>query len=145
MPWYCFIKYTFFFVLSVSFWNIQFGAISNFRPTNSASSRENLRNCVHFISPPLNLQDDILFIFGSISSISDSRNISASLCSARMLIKYSKPNAVRARRNASMRDFPDFVEIYPYASIQFSQTFNSFQYLSDHIWGWLFFGRIFRL
>ena len=37
----------------------------------------------------------------------------ASLCSARMLIKYSKPNAVRARRNAFMSDFPDFVEIYP--------------------------------
>ena len=37
-----------------------------------------------------------------------------------------------------MRDFPDFVEIYPYASIQFSQTFNSFQYLSNHkIRGWL--------
>ena len=30
-----------------------------------------------------------------------------------MLIKYSKPNVVRARRNAFMRDFPDYVEIYP--------------------------------
>ena len=37
----------FFFVLSVSCWNIRFGAISNFRPTNSTSFRENLRNRVH--------------------------------------------------------------------------------------------------
>ena len=36
-----------FFVLSVSCWNIRFGAISNFRPTNSTSFRENLRNRVH--------------------------------------------------------------------------------------------------
>ena len=36
-------------------------------------------------------------------------SLSASLCSARQLIKYSKPNAVRARRNAFMRNFPDFV------------------------------------
>ena len=57
------------------------------------------------ISPPLNLRDDILFIFGSIS---DSLDIWASLCSARKLIKYSKPNAVRGSRNAFMRDFPDF-------------------------------------
>ena len=40
-------------------------------------------------------------------------SLSASLCSARKLIKYSKLNAVRASRNAFMRDFPDFVEIYP--------------------------------
>ena len=40
-------------------------------------------------------------------------SLSASLCSTQKLIKYSKPNAVRARRNAFMRDFPDFVEIYP--------------------------------
>ena len=32
-------------------------------------------------------------------------SLSALLC--------SKPNAVRARRNALKRDFPDFVEIYP--------------------------------
>ena len=102
----------FFFVLSVSCWNIRFGAISNFRPTNSASFRENLRP-YSLILPPLNLRDHILFIFGSISLISDSLDISASLCSARKLIKYSKPNAVRARRNAFMRDFPDFVDIYP--------------------------------
>ena len=37
---------------------------------------------------------------------------SISLCSATKLIKYSKPNAVRVRRNAFMRDFPYFVEIY---------------------------------
>ena len=37
----------FFFVFSVSCWNIRFGAISNFRPTNSTSFRENLRNRVH--------------------------------------------------------------------------------------------------
>ena len=37
----------FFFVLSVSCWNIRFGAVSNFRPTNSTSFRENLRNRVH--------------------------------------------------------------------------------------------------
>ena len=37
----------FFFVLSVSCWNIRFGAISNFRPTNSTSFRENLRNRLH--------------------------------------------------------------------------------------------------
>ena len=45
----------------------------------------------------------------------DSRNISVSisLYSARKLIKYSKPNAVRARRNVFMREFPDFVQICP--------------------------------
>ena len=32
-----------FFVLSVSCWNIRFGAICHFRPTNSSSSTENLR------------------------------------------------------------------------------------------------------
>ena len=42
-----FWKFLVFFVLSVSCCNIRFGAISNFRPTNSASSRENLRNRVH--------------------------------------------------------------------------------------------------
>ena len=35
------------FVLSVSCWNIRFGAISNFRPTNSTSFWQNLRNPVH--------------------------------------------------------------------------------------------------
>ena len=34
----------FFFVLSVSCWNIRFGAICHFRPTNSSSSTENLRS-----------------------------------------------------------------------------------------------------
>ena len=102
----------FFFVLSVSCWNIRFGAISNVQPTNSASFRENLRP-YSLISPPLNLRDDILFIFGAISTILDSRDISVSLCSARKLIKHSKPNAVRERRNAFMKTFPDFVEIYP--------------------------------
>ena len=38
-----FENFLFFFVLSVSCWNIQFGAISNFLPTNSSSSTENLR------------------------------------------------------------------------------------------------------
>ena len=33
----------FFFVLSVSCWNIRFGVICHFRPTNSSSSTENLR------------------------------------------------------------------------------------------------------
>ena len=33
----------FFFVLSVSCWNIRFGAICYFRSTNSSSSTENLR------------------------------------------------------------------------------------------------------
>ena len=37
----------FFSVLSVSCWNIRFGAISNFRPTNFASFRENLRSRAH--------------------------------------------------------------------------------------------------
>ena len=32
-----------FFILSVSCWNIRFGAICHFRPTNSLSSTENLR------------------------------------------------------------------------------------------------------
>ena len=79
------------------------------------------------ILPLLNLRDDILFILGSISekkSFVSRINISASLCSARKLIKYSKRDAVRARRNAHKRDFPDFDEIYPYASFQFSQTFD---------------------
>ena len=64
------------------------------------------RNCSIFVG--------VLFCFffkrsPSIPVIS----LSASLCSKRKLIKYSKPNAVRARRNAFMRDFHDFVEIYP--------------------------------
>ena len=32
-----------FFVLSVSCWNIRFGTISNFRPTNSSSCTESLK------------------------------------------------------------------------------------------------------
>ena len=38
-----FENFLFFFVLSVSCWNIRFGAICRFRPTNSSSSTENLR------------------------------------------------------------------------------------------------------
>ena len=38
-----FENFLFFFVLSVSCWNIRFGAICHFRPTNSLSSTENLR------------------------------------------------------------------------------------------------------
>ena len=38
-----FENFLFFFVLSVSCWNIRFGAICHFRPTNSSSSTENLR------------------------------------------------------------------------------------------------------
>ena len=37
----------FFFVFYVSCWNIRFRAICHFRPTNSASSGENLSNRVH--------------------------------------------------------------------------------------------------
>ena len=113
------IKYMvffFFFVFYVSCWNIRFRAICHFRPTNSASSGENLSNRVHLFRQ--------LWIFETIFSPPFSRfrkrspsilviSLSVSLCSARKLIKYSKPNAVRARRNAFMRDFPDFVEIYP--------------------------------
>ena len=143
-----FENFLFFFVLAVSCWNIRFGAISNFRPTGSLCFRENLWNRVHLFCQ--------LWIFETIFSPRFRRfrkrspsipviSLSVSLCSAWKLIKYSKPNALRARKNAFKRDFPDFVEIYLYASFQFSQTFNSFQYLSDHIWGWLFFERIFRL
>ena len=106
----------FFFVFYVSCWNIQFRAICHFRPTNSASSGENLSNRVHLFRQ--------LWIFETIFSPPFSRfrkrspsipviSLSASLCSAPKLIKYSKPNAVQARRNAFMRDFPDFVEICP--------------------------------
>ena len=38
-----FENFLFFFVLSVSCWNIRFGAICHLRPTNSSSSTENLR------------------------------------------------------------------------------------------------------
>ena len=38
-----FENFLFFFVLSVSCWNIRFGAICHFRPTNASSSTENLR------------------------------------------------------------------------------------------------------
>ena len=38
-----FENFLFFFVLSVSCWNIRFGAICHFRPTNSSSSSEKLR------------------------------------------------------------------------------------------------------
>ena len=37
----------FFFVFYVSCWSIRFRAICHVRPTNSASSGENLSNCVH--------------------------------------------------------------------------------------------------
>ena len=40
----------FFFVLSVSCWNIRFGAICHFRPTNSSSSTENLRIVVTYFA-----------------------------------------------------------------------------------------------
>ena len=44
-----FENFLFFFVLSVSCWNIQFGAICHFRPTNSSSSTQNLRIvCTYF-------------------------------------------------------------------------------------------------
>ena len=45
-----FENFLFFFVLSVSCWNIRFGAISNFRPTNSSSSTENLRIVVTYFA-----------------------------------------------------------------------------------------------
>ena len=38
-----FENFLFFFVLSVSCWNIWFGAICHFQPTNSSSSTENLK------------------------------------------------------------------------------------------------------
>ena len=38
-----FENFLFFFVLSVSCWNIRFGAICHFRPTISSSSPENLK------------------------------------------------------------------------------------------------------
>ena len=104
-----------FFIFYVSCWNIRFRAICHFRPTNSASSGENLSNRVHLFRQ--------LWIFETIFSPPFSRfrkrspsitviSLSASLCSARKLMKYLKPNALRACRNAFMRDFPDFVEIY---------------------------------
>ena len=68
------------------------------------------------ISPTLNIRDDFLASTYSTSekkSFDSLTTLSALLCSVRKLIKYSKPNAVRACRNAFMRDFPDFVEIYP--------------------------------
>ena len=106
-----------FFVFYVSCWNIRFRAICHFRPTNSASSGENLSNCVHLFRQ--------LWIFETIFSPPFSRfrkrspsipviSLSASLCSARKLIKYSKPNAVRARRNAFMRDFPGVTNLWNY-------------------------------
>ena len=83
----CFIKWTvfFFFVLLVSCWHIQIGAISNFRPTNSTSFQENLRNRVHLFRQ--------LWIFETIFSPRFSWfqkrspsipviSLSASLCSA---------------------------------------------------------------
>ena len=111
-----FIKWTvffvFFFVLSVSCWNIRFGAISNFRPTNSSSFREDLRNRVHLFRQLWNFETIFWPRFSWFRKRSPSIpviSLSASLCAARKLIKYSRPNAVRARRNTFMRDFPDFV------------------------------------
>ena len=59
-----FENFLFFFVLSVSCWNMRFGAIRNFRPTNSASSREKLfeKSCSLTLST-LNLQDDFVASF----------------------------------------------------------------------------------
>ena len=113
--------------------DIRFGAISDFRPTDSArraSSQENLRKRVHLFCH-LSILETIFSLFlVSILSISekktsDSRDISASLCSAQKLIKYLKPNTDRACRNAFMRDFPDFVEVYPYASFLTDISFIS--------------------
>ena len=75
----------FFFILSVSCWNIRFGAISNFRSTHSTSFWENLRNRVHLYRK--------LWIFEMIFSPRFSwfrkrspsipvNSLSASLCSA---------------------------------------------------------------
>ena len=62
-------------------------------------------------------------------------SLSASLCSTQKLIKYSKPNAVWARRNAFMRDFPYFVEIYPVC--QPSAVLPDISLISLFIWSYL--------
>ena len=109
-----FENFFFFFSFCRSVVNIRFGAISNLRPTNAASFRENLRNVFTYFA---NLESSRRFSrlhlvdFGKRSPSIPVISLSALLCSAGKIIKYSKPNAVRARRNAFMRDFPDFVQI----------------------------------
>ena len=103
-----FIIYTvffFFFVFYVSCWNIRFRAICHFRPTNSASSGENLSNRVHLFRQ--------LWIFETIFSPRISRfrkrspsipviSLSASLCSARKLItvnlRHAWPEIAKLKR-----------------------------------------------
>ena len=107
------VFFSFFFV---SCWNIRFGAICHFRPTNSASSGENLRNRFHLFCQLWIFKTIFLPPFSRFQKRSPSIpiiSLSASLSSPRKLIKYSKPNAVWAHRNAFMRNFPNFVEIYP--------------------------------
>ena len=110
-----FIKYKVFcFVLSVSCRNIRFGTISNFRPTNCkhyviivfklvhfASSWENLsQQPCSLILLTLNLRGNFLSFF-SVNFVDFGKEfIWFPLSSVTKLIKYSKPNAVRARRNA---------------------------------------------
>ena len=96
--------HVFFFILSVSCWNIQFGAICHFQPTNSASSRENLRIVFTYFANFVSSRRFSRFHLAGFRKRSPSIpviSLSASLSSARELIKYSKPNAVRTRRNVS--------------------------------------------
>ena len=108
--------------------------ISHFRPTNSASSRENLRPRVHLSRQLWIFETNSLYFwcrFRRFRKISQHRNISASLCLATKLIKYSKPHP---RRNAFMRDFPDLAEIYPVWKLSVLPNIHSFHY---RIWSYL--------
>ena len=55
-----FENFLFFFVLSVSCWNILFGAISNFRSTNFYQFSAKFEKSCSLISPTLNIRDDFL-------------------------------------------------------------------------------------
>ena len=98
------------------------------------------------ISPNLNLQDHFL---ASISSIFekksfDSRNIPVSIA----VFSAEANKTFKTKRCPSTQEciHEGLSRFCMYASIQlFFHTFHSFRYLSDHIWSWQFFERIFRL
>ena len=79
--------------------------------------------------------------FRGFRKISQHRNITALLCSATKLIKYSKSQAVRVRRNTFLRDFAYFVEINPVWQLS---VLPDISFISISIGSYLVFLAIFR-
>ena len=93
-------------------------------PLNSASSRESLRKTVFTYFTTFESSRRYSLYFGvDLVDIAFPWYLSIVVFSAEANFIFKTKRCPR-RRNAFMRDFPDFVEIYPYASFQFSQTFT---------------------